>query len=136
MEKMQNGPWLVWLSGLSAGLRTKGSLVRFPVRAHAWVAGKVPSRGRVRSNHKLMFLSPSFPSPLSKNKLNFKKIEGDERKGCFLYKKKKKKENAKWDADPESVCGGGEESKEQEKSLDKQTKLTFVSPAFSTHKSA
>ena len=28
-------PWLVWLSGLSAGLRTKGSLVRFPVRAHA-----------------------------------------------------------------------------------------------------
>ena len=32
-------PWLVWLSGLSARLRTKGSLVRFPVRAHAWVAG-------------------------------------------------------------------------------------------------
>ena len=31
-------PWLVWLSGLSASLRTKGSLVQFPVRAHAWVA--------------------------------------------------------------------------------------------------
>ena len=30
--------WLVWLSGLSASLRTKGSLVQFPVRAHAWVA--------------------------------------------------------------------------------------------------
>ena len=57
-------------------------------------------------------------------------------KVVFFIKRKKKKENAKWDADPESVCGGGEESKEQEKSLDKQTKLTFVSPAFSTHKSA
>ena len=31
------GPWLVWLGGLSAGLQTKRSLVRFPVRAHAWV---------------------------------------------------------------------------------------------------
>ena len=36
-------PWLVWLSGLSAGLQTKGSLVRFPVRTHAWVAGQVLS---------------------------------------------------------------------------------------------
>ena len=35
-------PWLVWLSGLSAGLRTKGSLVLFPVRTHAWVMGQVP----------------------------------------------------------------------------------------------
>ena len=35
-------PWLVWLSGLSAGLQTKGSLVRFSVRACAWVAGQVP----------------------------------------------------------------------------------------------
>ena len=34
-------PWLVWLSGLSAGQRIKGSLVRFPVRAHAWVAGQI-----------------------------------------------------------------------------------------------
>ena len=24
-------PWLVWLSGLSAGLQVKGSLIRFPV---------------------------------------------------------------------------------------------------------
>ena len=28
-------PWPVWLSGLSSGLRTKGSLVQFPVRARA-----------------------------------------------------------------------------------------------------
>ena len=58
--------WLVWLSGLSAVLRTKGSLVQFPVRAYAWAAGWVPSRGRERGNRTLMFLSLS--SPLSKNK--------------------------------------------------------------------
>ena len=46
------------------------SLVQFPVRAHAWVAGQVPSWGCVKGNHTLMFLSLSFalPSPLSKNK--------------------------------------------------------------------
>ena len=53
-------PWLVWLSGLSTGLRTKGLLVRFPVRAHAWVVGQVPSRGPVRGNHTLLFLSLSL----------------------------------------------------------------------------
>ena len=63
-------PWLVWLSGLSTGLWTKGLLVRFPVRALAWVAGQVPSGGHMRSKHTLVFLSHSFyhPSPLSKNK--------------------------------------------------------------------
>ena len=54
-------PWLMWLSGLSAGLQTKGLLVQFPVRAHAWIAGQVPSRGRVRVNHTLMFLSLFLP---------------------------------------------------------------------------
>ena len=52
----------MWLSGLSAGLRTKQWQVRFPVRAHAWVAGQVPSRGHARDNHTLMFLS-LFPFP-------------------------------------------------------------------------
>ena len=63
-------PWLLWLSGLSAGLRTKGSQVHFPVRAQVWVSGQVPSKGWVRSNNTLVFLSLSFsiPSPLSKNK--------------------------------------------------------------------
>ena len=56
-------PQLVWLSGLSTGLRTKGSPVRFPVRAHAWVSGQVPSRGPARGNHALMFLSLSFSLP-------------------------------------------------------------------------
>ena len=36
--------------------------VRFPVRAHAWVAGQVPNRGHMRINHTLMFLSLSFSS--------------------------------------------------------------------------
>ena len=56
--------WLVWLSGLSTSLRTEGSPVWFPVRAHFWVAGQVPSRGWVRGNHTLMFLSLAlFLSP-------------------------------------------------------------------------
>ena len=58
--------WLVWLSGLSGSLQTKGLLVRFPVRAHDWVAGQVPRGGRMRGNHTLMFLflSPSLPHSL------------------------------------------------------------------------
>ena len=45
-------------------LQIKGSPVQFPVRPHAWVAAQVPSRGHVRGNHILMFLSlflPPFP---------------------------------------------------------------------------
>ena len=49
-------PWLVWLSELSAGLLTKRLLVRFVVRAHAWVAGPGPQLGHVRGNQS-MFLS-------------------------------------------------------------------------------
>ena len=59
-------PWLVWLSELSASLWTKGSPVQFPVRPHAWVVGRVPSRGCTRGNHTLMSLSLSLPSLLSK----------------------------------------------------------------------
>ena len=49
---------------------TKGSGVGFPIRAHAWVLGQVPSGGRMRGNHTLMFLYLSFSllSPLSKNR--------------------------------------------------------------------
>ena len=32
----------MWLIGLRVGLRTKGSLVQFPVRARAWVEGQLP----------------------------------------------------------------------------------------------
>ena len=46
-----NEAWLVWLSGLSASLRTKGLPVQFSVRARAWVAGQVSSGGHVRGSH-------------------------------------------------------------------------------------
>ena len=59
------------LSGLSAGLQTKGSLVLFPVRAHAWFVGQVPCGRPTRGNHILLFpsLSPSFPLSLKINKI-------------------------------------------------------------------
>ena len=62
--------WLVWLSGFSPSLWTRGSLDQFPVGAHAWVVGWVPSGGCMGGNHTWMFLflSFSFSSPLSKNK--------------------------------------------------------------------
>ena len=55
---------------MSTGLQTKGSPVRVPVRAHAWVVSQVPSRGHARGNHTLMFLylSPSFPRSKKINK--------------------------------------------------------------------
>ena len=67
-------PWLVWLSGLSTGLQTKGLPVQIPVRVHAWVVGQVPSRGTWKAttpwyfSPSLLSLSFSLPSPLSKNK--------------------------------------------------------------------
>ena len=51
-------------------LWNKGSPVQFPVRAHAWVGGQVPSGGYVRGNHTSIFspsLTPSLPLG-SKNK--------------------------------------------------------------------
>ena len=66
---IENMPWLVWLSGLSAGLWSKGSLVPFLVRAHAWVAGQVPSEGaHDRQPHTDVSLPFSLPSPLKMNK--------------------------------------------------------------------
>ena len=60
-------PWLAWLSGLSTGLQTKGSLVWFQVWAHAWVAGQVPppvGGAREATTHWCSSLS----LPFSKNK--------------------------------------------------------------------
>ena len=50
--------------------KPKGCRFNSQSRAHAWVAGQVPSRGCARGNHTLILLSLSFslPSPLSKNK--------------------------------------------------------------------
>ena len=44
-------PWLVLLNGLCAGLQTKGLPVWFPVKAQAWAAGQVPSRGCENQPH-------------------------------------------------------------------------------------
>ena len=57
--RINQGPWLMWLSGLGVILQTKRSLVWCPARAHAWVAGQVPGWGcwqPVRS-YQSMFLS-------------------------------------------------------------------------------
>ena len=50
---------------IERGLQSKGLPVRFPVRAHVWVAGQVPSGGHTRGNHTLIFLSLSPSLPLS-----------------------------------------------------------------------
>ena len=63
--KIRSYIWLVWLSGLSASLLTKGLLVQFPVRVHAWVAVQVPKRGHSRGKHTLMFPCPSPTFPFS-----------------------------------------------------------------------
>ena len=62
-------PCLLWLSGLFAGLRSKGSLILFPFGAHTWVSGQVPRGGaREATTHWCFSLSFNFPSPLKINK--------------------------------------------------------------------
>ena len=57
-------PWLVWLSGLSDVLQTKGLPVRFPVRVDAWVAVQAPIWGHVRGNKPHIDVSlPRFLPP-------------------------------------------------------------------------
>ena len=55
--------WLLWLSGLSTGLGTRGLPVPFPVRSQAWVTGLVPNERQPHIDVSLpLFL---LPSPLS-----------------------------------------------------------------------
>ena len=83
----QSKLWLVWLSGLSAGLRTKGSLVRFPLRAHAWVVGQVSHSWVLRRQPHidvcLPLCLPPFPS-LKINKQNFKKIKNEKHNSIYF----------------------------------------------------
>ena len=51
--------------GWASSYRLKGCQFNSESRAHAWVAGQVPSRGRARGNHTLMFPSLSLSLPLS-----------------------------------------------------------------------
>ena len=46
-------------------LQTKGSLVQFPVRAHAWVVGQVPSRGPCERQPHIDVSLPLFLSTFS-----------------------------------------------------------------------
>ena len=78
-------PWLIGLSGLSAGLWTERSLVHFPVRTQAWAAGQVPSWGCARGKRSMYLPHTdvslplfSFPALVSKNKQR------------IFYKKKRK----------------------------------------------
>lgn len=67
------GPWLVWFSGWVSSCNLEGH--PFNSRAHAWVAGQVPSYVCVRGNQLVVLLnidvslSCSFPSLSLKNKL-------------------------------------------------------------------
>ena len=61
-------PWLVWLSALSAGLRSEGLLVRSPVRAEPGLHARFPPRGCTRGNCTLMVFSLSPTLPFSENK--------------------------------------------------------------------
>ena len=59
--------WCGSVDWATSGLRSCGSQAsaRFPVRAHAWVAGQVPSRACKRQPHinvSLSFFLPHFPS--------------------------------------------------------------------------
>ena len=69
-KKKKEQPWLVWLSGLSAGLQTKEPPAWFPVSTHVRVGGQVPNCRIVKGSHTLTFSPSSFslPSLLSKNK--------------------------------------------------------------------
>ena len=54
-------PWLVWLSGLGAGLQTK----RLSVWAQTWVAGQLRSWVRARGNQSMFLSYVNFSLPLS-----------------------------------------------------------------------
>ena len=60
---------------IERGLQTKWLPVQFPVRAHAWVVGQIPSRGCVRGQPHIdisLPLSPSLPLSLQINFLKEK----------------------------------------------------------------
>ena len=71
-KKFLPHPWLLWLSGLSAGLRSERSPGPFLVRAHGWVAGQIPSWGHVRGDQSVSLsctdVSLPFSLTLFKNK--------------------------------------------------------------------
>ena len=67
-EKVFILPWLVWLSGFSTKLQTKGLLVRFPIRENAWVAG--PQYGAHERQQHIDVSLPLFLPPFPSLKIN------------------------------------------------------------------
>ena len=68
MKNYSNLPWLVWLSGLSAGCELKGCWFDSQSGHMPGLWARSPVGGHVRGNNTLMFLSLSFSLPSSKNK--------------------------------------------------------------------
>ena len=71
-------PWLVWISGLGITPQAERLPGQFPVRAHTWAAGQVPSWGCARGSRSKFLLHinvffpsllPSFPASLKINKI-------------------------------------------------------------------
>ena len=89
--KVDLQPWLVWLSGLSARVETKGlefdsQSGHIPVR---FDSGQDRSSGCTRGHDTLMFLSPSLPLPVKTNKYDLKTKKKDikkKRKGPYSSK--------------------------------------------------
>ena len=64
--------------------------VWFLVRAHVWVVGSVPGWGTTRDNQSMfLFLSLSFPSPLSKINKHFQGKKLKENLSCLINIKMK-----------------------------------------------
>ena len=75
----------MWLSWWGIILQSERSLVQFPVRAHAWVAGSVPGWGMC-GKQPIVFLSLSFyvPSPSLKISKIFLKTQNKNINSCEL----------------------------------------------------
>ena len=77
--------WLVWLSGLSISLRTKGSSVRFPVQGTCLLCRPGPQQGACnRQPHVDVSLPLSLPSPLKINKI-FKKSHSHQNTNFLFF---------------------------------------------------
>ena len=80
---------LVWLSGLSASLWTKGSLVRFPVGYMPGLLASSSVKGEQEATTYWCFspfLSPSFPLSLKINKILRKKHLKNNIRECQIFK--------------------------------------------------
>ena len=84
-------PWPAWLSWLGIIAQSKRSLVRFPVRAHAWVVGLILGWGVYERQlihvsfltSVFLSLSPSFPLSLKMINKTFKGNKHTNKHSCL-----------------------------------------------------